>query len=408
MTRIAVFLFVLMFGAADALAQAKAPGKAPAKASAKTPAKASAKAPGFDAIVKEADEARQQKRLDDAVALYRKALAIDRRWTEGRWYLGTTLYELDRFAEARDAFRAVVLANDTQGAAWALKGLCEYRLKNYETALADLIKARTHGIGDNQEINEVASYHTAVLSTRIEQYEQALRVLADFALTGNDAPRVIEAMGIATLRMPMLPEELPGEKRELVMMAGRARYFMSARMMAAAQAAFEALVTRFPDTPNVHYARGVFLLAEQQEAAIEAFTRELKQQPHHVWSKLQIAFVHIRRGDFAAARPFAEAAATEAPTLSVSHNALGQVLLEAGDTEGAIREFQTGVKLSPDNPAMRFVLARAYRRAGRAKDADREQAEFTRLDRLARAARMGSHAVGGIELDPAPAPDRQP
>jgi tetratricopeptide (TPR) repeat protein len=388
MARIVVFLFVLMLAGGDALAQAKP------------------KVSGFDALAKKAEEAREQKRLEDAVGLYRKALAVNRRWTEGQWYLGTTLYELDRFAEARDSFRTVVLANDTHGAAWALKGLCEYRLKNYETSLADLIKARTHGIGDNREINEVASYHAAVLSTRIEQYEQALRVLADFALTGNDAPRVIEAMGIATLRMPVLPEELPGDKRELVMMAGRARYFMSARMMAAAQPAFDALTARFPDTPNVHYARGVFLLAEQPEAAIEAFTRELKQQPHHVWSKLQIAFVHIRRGDFEAARPFAQAAAAEAPTLSVSHNALGQVLLEAGDTEGAIREFQTGVKLSPDSPVLRFVLARAYRRAGRAKDADREQAEFTRLDRLARAARMGSHAVGGIELDPPP--DRQP
>jgi tetratricopeptide (TPR) repeat protein len=367
---------------------------------------AQAKASGFDVLAKQAEVAREEKRLEDAVGLYRKALALNRRWTEGRWYLGTTLYELDRFAEARDAFRAVVLASETHGSAWALKGLCEYRLKNYETALADLIKARTHGIGDNREINEVASYHTAVLSTRIEQYEQALRVLADFAITGNDAPRVIEAMGIATLRMPVLPEELPGDKRELVMMAGRARYFMAARMMAAAQPAFEALTARYPDTPNVHYARGVFLLAEQQDAAVEAFTRELKQQPHHVWSKLQIAFVHIRRGDFEAARPFAQAAATEAPTLSVSHNALGQVLLETGDTEGAIREFQTGVKLAPDSPVMRFVLARAYRRAGRAQEADREQAEFTRLDRLARAARMGSHAVGGIELEP-PA-DRNP
>jgi tetratricopeptide (TPR) repeat protein len=397
MARLFVALFVLMLAGGatrDAFAQAKAPPKA------------SAPAPAFDALAKQAEVAREEKRLEDAIGLYRKALALNRRWTEGRWYLGTTLYELDRFAEARDAFRAVVLANEAHGAAWALKGLCEYRLKSYETALADLIKARTHGVGDNREINEVASYHAAVLSSRIEQYEQAQRILADFALTGNDAPRVIEAMGIATLRMPLLPEELPGDKRELVMMAGRARYFMAARQMTAAQPAFEALAARYPDTPNVNYARGVFLLAEQPDAAVEAFTRELKLQPHHVWSTLQLAFVHIRRGDFEAARPFAQAAAAEAPNLAVSHNALGQVLLEAGDTEGAIREFQAGVKIAPDSPVMRFVLARAYRRAGRAQDADREQAEFTRLDRLARASRTGSQSVGGIDIDPPH--DRQP
>ena len=38
--------------------------------------------------------------------------------------------------------------------------------------------------------------------TRIEQYEQALETLGEFAGEGDDNPRVIEAMGIATLRMP--------------------------------------------------------------------------------------------------------------------------------------------------------------------------------------------------------------
>ena len=45
--------------------------------------------------------------------------------------------------------------------------------------------------------------------TRMEQYEQALETLGEFASEGNDNPRVIEAMGMATLRMPMLPAEAP-------------------------------------------------------------------------------------------------------------------------------------------------------------------------------------------------------
>jgi hypothetical protein len=49
---------------------------------------------------------------------------------------------------------------------------------------------------------------------------------------------------------------------------------------------------------------------------------------------------------------------------------------------------------------MHFALARAYRRANRTADADREQAEFTRLDRLVRASRTGAASVGGIDTDP--------
>ena len=49
----------------------------------------------------------------------------------------------------------------------------------------------------------------------------------------------------------------------MVLMAGRASYMMATRNTAAAEKAFEALVARYPDTPNVHYAYGVFLLQEQ-------------------------------------------------------------------------------------------------------------------------------------------------
>ena len=71
------------------------------------------------------------------------------------------------------------------------------------------------------------------------------------------------------------------------------------------QSAFELLVSRYPDTPNVHYSYGVFLLAEQPEKAIELFQRELKVSPQNVYAKLQIAFAHIRRGEYDQALPWA-------------------------------------------------------------------------------------------------------
>jgi cytochrome c-type biogenesis protein CcmH/NrfG len=86
----------------------------------------------------------------------------------------------------------------------------------------------------------------------------------------------------------------------------------------------------------------------------------------------------------------------EAPTQFVAHNALGQVLLGLGDNEAAVRALETAVKLAPDSPAMRFGLARAYRAVNRQADADREQAEFTRLDRLIRQQRTGENSVGGM------------
>ena len=231
--------------------------------------------------------------------------------------------------------------------------------------------------------------------TRAEQYEQALETLGEFAAEGNDNPRVIEAMGLATLRMALLPTEAPPERREMVLMAGRASYMMATRNTAAAEKGFQALVARYPETPNVHYAFAVFLLQEQPDKAIDEFKRELELQPDHAWSLMQIAYEYVNRGDAQAALPWAKQAVAAAPNSFAARKALGQALLDTGDVEGAIRELQLGIKLAPQSPGLHFTLAKAYQRAGRLDDAARERAEFSRLDRLARTQRSGAQSVGG-------------
>jgi len=389
------------------------PGRAPQKGtnaapSATTPvAKLPTGPPGFAPLVKQAEAARTANHLDEAIPLYEKALKLNPKWIDGWWALGTSNYELDRYQPARDAFRRAVDMQPANGPAWTFKGLCEFQLKNYDTALNDLLEGGARGV-QNRELIGVARYHTAILMTRIEQYEQALQVLYDFALEGNDSPRVIEALGLAALRMPMLPVDLPGPKRDLVMLAGRAAYSTAARMLPAAEKAFEELIARYPETPNVHYAYGVFLTNEQPDKAIEQFKKELEISPRHPWSALQIAFEYIKRQDWEAARPFAEQAVTDAPENFVAHRAMGQVLAETGDLDGAILQLEVAAKLAPDSPAVRFALARAYRRAGRTADAEREQAKFTELDRLVRTQRNGAQSVGGIEMDTAATPKKAP
>jgi tetratricopeptide (TPR) repeat protein len=371
------------------------PRPATAKPAASRPAP-TAEPAGFAAIAKQADAAREARDLEKAVALYKRGLAMKPDWLEGLFGLGTASYDLERYAEADDAFRRLVARYDTDGVTWVFKGLTAFKLKNYDEALSAFLQARRRGVAGSKDVAETARYHTAILLTRNEEYENALAVLSDFGLEGNDSPRIVEAMGLATLRLPMLPDDVPGVRRELVMMAGRAQYFATARLMAASQNAFETLTARYPDTPNVHYAYGVMLAGEQPEQAIERFKRELKVSPTHVLAKIQIAFAHIKRSEFAEARPWAEQAVQEAPTQFIAHNALGQVLLATGDVDGAVRALENAVKLAPDSPAMHFALARAYRAADRGADADREQAEFTRLDRLIRQQRTGENSVGGV------------
>jgi tetratricopeptide (TPR) repeat protein len=231
---------------------------------------------------------------------------------------------------------------------------------------------------------------------RIGEFEQALQTLGEFASVGDDNPRVIEAMGIATLRMPIFPEELRADRRPMVIMAGRASYQMATRNTAAAGKSFEALVLRYPETPNVHYANGVFLLSEQPDKAIDEFKKELELQPGHPQSLMQIAFEYLNRGDAQQALPWAKQAVEAAPDDFAARKVLGQARLDTGDVDGAIAELQTGIKLAPESPGLHFTLARAYQKAGRLEEANKEREEFTRLDRLARTTRSGAQSVGGV------------
>lgn len=396
MSRAALALAACLVGTAvsGGLAQTAGASKPASKPAARGAAPAN---PQFDRLVRDAAAARDAGRIEDSIALYQKAVRLRPSWTEGYWHLGTAFYELDRHAEARDAFARVVRLQPKHAAASGFKGLCEFQLKNYETALADLLRAADLGVVSPKDLIPAITYHTAITLTRLEQYEFALTTLQSFARDGNDSPRVIEAFGMALLRIPMTPAELPPQRREMVMLAGRGAYYQAARMPGAAKPAFDLLLQRYPDAPHVHYARGVYLLEDDPDGAIEAFQQELKISPDHAPSLLQIAFEYLKRSDWEAARPWAQRVVELNPRDFAARRALGQVLLETGDTDRSIEHLETGVKLAPDSPSMRFMLARAYQKAGRQADAERQRAEFLRLERLVRTKKHGAQSVGGIK-----------
>ena len=104
------------------------------------------------------------------------------------------------------------------------------------------MKARELGLGPNQELASVVRYHTAILMTRFSQFEFAQKVLSEFTSEGNDNPKILEALGLATLRMPQLPEEVDPARRERILLAGGGTFYYYSRMTAAAHGRFEELI----------------------------------------------------------------------------------------------------------------------------------------------------------------------
>jgi protein O-GlcNAc transferase len=360
----------------------------------------------FEDLAQRAAAAREEERFEEAMELYGEALERKPAWIEGHWALGTLLYDADRYAEASEHFGAVVAGDPDNSLALALFGLCAAQAGDHEDALAALMKARALGVS-NAEVGPVVDYQAALLLNQAGDPDGAMEILRPFAMNGDDSPPVIQAFGLTLLRLPLLPGEIPDEKKEMVLLAGRAGYHMArARRTSIGRLAVEELVSRYPAEPNVNFALGMYLLQDDPEAALAALRRELAVSPDHHVAMIQIAFAELKRGRGADALPLARRAAEIAPNVPAAHLALGRSLLAVGDNEQAVKAMETAVDLAPENPRLHFALAQAYQRAGRSEDAAREKEEFLRLEEASAGPASAEPAGAGGPMSP-PSPARE-
>jgi tetratricopeptide (TPR) repeat protein len=346
----------------------------------------------FDRVSKEAAEAREQNRIQEAIGLYRQAVKMRPSWPEGWWFLGELLYDQDKYPEALDALRRLVSLDHKTGPGFALLGLCEYETKEYAQALDHINEARRLGLGEDPQVRRVVRYHAVLLLTRFQQYESALQVLEDLLRTGDDqgkmytlvpGPAIFEAAGLAGLRRPILPADLPPGDKDLIDRAGRAVCATVGRRPVEAQKYFAELLASYPKVPNVHYLYGSFLLASDSDGGLRELQKELELNPKHAEALVTIALEYEKRGEPEKAIPYAQLAVEAAPQFFAAHGVFGRVLTKVGEVEKGIEELETARQQAPDSPQVHFSLAAAYAIAGRKDDAARERAEFLRLKQLA-------------------------
>jgi tetratricopeptide (TPR) repeat protein len=335
----------------------------------------------FEEAARRAAAARDAGDADEAIRWYRRGTALRPAWDEGWWYVGALSYERQRPAEAAEAFRRFVVLKADSGAGWAMRGLAEFDAKRYDTARQHLAKAlRLESVG-NLEIRNSVYHHLALLDIRGGRFEFAVEPLTSLARSQPESPSLVAACGLVLLREPYLPSEIPAAKRELVEAAGRAAYSAMGGKPEARER-FEDAIRRFPRTPGLHYGYGGYLRqqgADQAQAAIEQFEKEIEVDPKAVYPRLEIAFELMKQGEHAAALPYAQAAVRLAPALFVPHFALGRALVETGQLERGIAAFEKAVSLAPDVPETHAALARAYVQAGRRADAEKERIAFQKL-----------------------------
>lgn len=389
-------------------ARRPAPAATAAQPTPATPEEQAASQKSFEQVSAEADAAREGDHVDEAIALYRRGVALRPKWAEGWWYLATLFYDQNNYAEGARAFRETTKLQPKAGAAWAMLALCEFQLGQYDDSLAHLQQGRQLGINDNVELTRVMRYHEGVLMILKGDFERGQQTLGTLSYEGLKGEDLIISLGLAALRIGMRPAEigLTYRDRDLVRRAGLAEHFAAQRNVSDALREYEMLARDYSKTANVQYAYGRFLLTTRdEEGALAAFRRELENWPKHVLARCQIANIMLQRKDIEGGLPLAEEAAKQAPRLPLAHYLLGRLLLEAGQNERAVKELEATAQMVPNEAKVYFALARAYTRVKRKEDADRARETFTRLSKATQAE---GQAASALPEDSAPASESAP
>lgn len=335
----------------------------------------------FASLSTKANAARDANRLDEAAAFYTKALALNPKWAEGLWSLGTIQYDTNAYAEAARSFQKLVNLQPKNGMAHAMLGLCQFELGSDEAALQHIDIATSLGIVRDPQFRQVLLYHEGVLLQRIAKFEHAQTVLQELCLEGTTGPEVNDALGMTLLRITARTLPATGSPdRKVVAGIGQAGCLVGQKKYEEAKPLLDSLTTEYPQFPNIHYASGLILLDTRDlKAAITQLQEEIHRDPQHVFARLQIAAA-LYKEDSQSGISYAEEAVKINPSLPLGHYLLGLLLLDTGDYQRAIPELEATRTSYPNEAKLYFALGSAYALAGRKQDAIRARATFERLN----------------------------
>ena len=303
---------------------------------------------------------------------------------EGQCRGAMLLYSNGNYSEAIAALKVCLAHQPNNGTAWAVMGLSEFEARDYSNARIHLQRGEYLGLSGSAESVQLARYRLATLLIQNSEFDRATELLVSETAPGSRAQDIQFALGLALLRIPLLPEQVEASKRNLIRTAGEISALLQASKYDEAFPRLQSLLAQYPATPFLHYAYGCGLAAlSQYDDAESQLRREISISPNSELPYVRLASIALKTRRSADALPSAQRAVELANDSAEAHYLLGRSWLELGQPEKALHELESASKMAPNSPEVHFNLAKAYARANLPEKAEQERATFARLNALA-------------------------
>jgi tetratricopeptide (TPR) repeat protein len=331
----------------------------------------------FASLAASAETARQQGDVPVAIQLYKKVTEVNPSWSDGWWFLGILQYDANQYLPALDALNRYLQLTPNAAPALALKGLCEFNTGEYLQSFQDLELGVSRGAANQPRNAQIIFYHEALALMRLGRFEESLGKFTLLARqspdNGTDNQDLAIDIGLAGLRMNLLPKDVPVRQTQMLSSIGHAASLLMKQHYDGGRQAFQTLFAQYPQLPGLHYLYGYLIFATKPDEAVAQFEKELQISPRSANAHAMRAWALELQGDNTAALADAMKASVEDPLLSMAQLVYGRALVETGDIHAGLPHLENVLQTEPANLEAHLTLAKAYSKLGRSEDARRER-----------------------------------
>jgi tetratricopeptide (TPR) repeat protein len=332
-------------------------------------------------IMKEALEAQQAGRFDEAVHDYRLLLKQYPNIFELRSNLGAALAGQGLYSEAIAEYkRALVLKPNTQ--VRLNLALAYYKTGNFRQAVDTLKRVHTEEPGNMQAVTVLSDCYL-----KLGQNKDVIALLTPIQQAQPNNETFIYLLGTALVRdgqaekgQVIIDKILRnGDSAESRLLMGTAKYMVAD--YAGARQDLQKAIDLNPNLPEAFAYYGMALLSTGDQAgARKAFERELQSDPNNFVSNLHMGVLLREDADYDGAMKYLHHALQIRPDDPGVRYQIASIEVAQGHLAEATHDLESLVKDSPSFIEAHVSLATVYFRQKRKADGERERAVYAKLN----------------------------
>lgn len=295
--------------------------------------------------------------------------------------LGVIEARASRYTEAVEEFSQAAKWDSSVPSLDRNWGVAAFRAEKYDEAIGPLERElrRTPNDRSIREMLGVCYYMADKFAASAESFRPVLDQLSDNAgllyAAGVSLVRSGDAKNGARIFSRML------EKNQNVpavhLMLGQA--YAQEQNYPDALSEFARALQLDPHTAEAHFGSGMVALKQGRlDTSADEFQQELSVNPGYIQAEYQLGYVRLQMQQVDAAIPLLQDVVSREPNHSDAHYELGKALLEQGKLNDAIQNLETSIRQHPTDYAY-YQLSVAYRREGRANDAQQAMLNYQKL-----------------------------